>query len=279
MARTRMSNLTIYKHNDLIENFIFNATELELQILNYAVATTNPKWENKNLIYRISTSDLVAVYKTKSNNSYHHYSKAFDRLMKRNYSFYIDDEKKIKRTENVVIRVDENASENWFEFKFNEYISQRISNLQGLFTKYDINHIAMFKSRYAFILYEFFIMRLKQLQNGASKYSQTITVETFKENLDLSEKYKRFNDLEKFVLDAAKKNINKHSNIRIYYEVIRKGRTPTHLKFIAQFKKGQEPDSVEFQDELPLVEESKVHPDAIKAKAKGILANIKAGIF
>ena len=42
-----MSELTVCKHNDLIENFIFNATELELQILNYAVAVTNPKWENK----------------------------------------------------------------------------------------------------------------------------------------------------------------------------------------------------------------------------------------
>ena len=48
-----LDNLVICKKNELIENFIFNATELELQILNYAVAITNPKWENKNLIYTI----------------------------------------------------------------------------------------------------------------------------------------------------------------------------------------------------------------------------------
>ena len=34
--------LVVVKDNELIESFIFNATELELQILNYAVAITKP---------------------------------------------------------------------------------------------------------------------------------------------------------------------------------------------------------------------------------------------
>jgi plasmid replication initiation protein len=279
-----MSDLVIYKHNDLIDNFIFNATEYELQILNYAVATTNPTWDNKNLVYQISVPDLVALYKTNTKQSYKYYRDALDRLMKRTYSFYSDNK---KHTENLVVRVSEDLDDKSFlEFKFNDFFSTRISTLKGLFTKYDIKHIAMFKSRYAFILYEFFVMKLNQLPPSAHKYSQKISVSDFKENLDLSDKYARFVDLDNKVLSIAKLNINKHSNIRISYEVIRKARTPTHIKFIAQFKKGQEPGSLEFQDELPIDEgmattdsKSSLSADETRSLAKKRLADIKAGIF
>lgn len=59
-----MHDLIIVKDNELIENFIFNTTELELQILNYAVAITNPYWDNKDYVYKISIPELVATYKT-----------------------------------------------------------------------------------------------------------------------------------------------------------------------------------------------------------------------
>jgi len=242
-----MSELVICKHNELIENFIFNATELELQILNYAIATTNPKWENKNIIYRVTVAQLVKVYQTKSHNTYAHYSKALDRLMKRTYSFYPEGEEDIKRTENVIIRVDENAKEKWFEFKFNKYISERITNLQGLFTKYDIGNIAMFKSRYAFILYDSFRMKIDQLPEDVNVYRQKISIDKFKENLDLTDKYKRFDDLQKKVLNIAKVNINKHSNIRFSYEVIKNGRTPSYIKFTAQQKNPSKDPSIEKQ--------------------------------
>ena len=49
-----MSKLVVTKSNDLIESYICNATELELQILNYAVATLNPQWENQHVIFRIA---------------------------------------------------------------------------------------------------------------------------------------------------------------------------------------------------------------------------------
>ena len=56
-----MPKKIVVKQNDLIDNFIFNATELELQILNYAVAITNPTWQNKNLVYRIDIPELTLL--------------------------------------------------------------------------------------------------------------------------------------------------------------------------------------------------------------------------
>lgn len=250
-----MADLIIYKHNELIDNFIFNATESELQILNYAVAITNPSWETTHLVYQISVSELVATFKTKSKNSYKLYREALERLMKRDYVYKIDNK---HYKENLIIRTATKDDDNdWLEFKFNEYISQRISNLQGLFTKYDIKHIAMFKSRYAFMLYEFCKMNLGQItnQNKDSEFSKSFTIQDFKERLDITDKYKEFFNLESRVLVTAKENINKHSDIKFSYRVKRKGRTPVSITLIAKYK----PDSPRLKPEnFELVKETEI---------------------
>ena len=44
---------------DTEEYFIFNATEMELHMLNYAVAYLNPSWDNRRAICRFSIADLI----------------------------------------------------------------------------------------------------------------------------------------------------------------------------------------------------------------------------
>jgi plasmid replication initiation protein len=278
-----VSDLIIYKHNELIDNFIFNATESELQILNYAVAITNPKWEASNLVYQLSISELVSTFKTKSNNSYKLYREALDRLMKRDYVFQVDN---INYKENLIIRSATKDNDNdWLEFKFNEYISQRICNLQGLFTKYDIKHIAMFKSRYAFMLYEFCKMNLQQIQytqkNG--EFSKQFNVQDFKDKLDITDKYPRFSNLETDVLGRAKESINKHSDIKFTYRVKRKGRTPVSITLIAKYKSDNhelKPENFELSKEV----ENTTSYDTNKpteeetTRTKGNLNRLKKGL-
>lgn len=229
-----MTMKMVVKQNDLIDNFIFNATESELQILNYAVAITNPNWQNKNLVYRIDIPELVATYKTKSNNTYKLYRDALNRLMKREISFYVG---KKKHTQNIIIEYIEDMEDtSYLVFKFNEYVSTRISKLKGLFTQYDIKHIANFKSRYAFLLYEYFKMKLEQQTQEYTDLKKEFLVNELKEKLDILDKYKVFAELERRVLKPAKLNINKHSDIHIEYRVKRKAKTPVSIVFKARYK-------------------------------------------
>ena len=232
-----MAKLKIVKDNSLIENFIFNATEFELQILNYAVAITNPYWKNQStIVYKISISELIKNYGSKNKDVYSRYRDALLRLQCRTYSYYIDDE---KYTENIITKVIENMKDNsYLEFSFNDYISNRIQNLKGLFTQYDIKNISLFRSRYAFMLYEFFKMKLEQTEGV---YQKKYLIDDIRDNLDLKNKYKHFRDLRIKVLDISKSQINKHSDIRINYVIIKTGRTPTHIKFTAQYKKDKKP--------------------------------------
>ena len=279
-----MSDLIIYKHNELIDNFIFNATESELQILNYAVAITNPSWETTHLVYQISVSELVSTFKTKSKNSYKLYREALERLMKRDYVYKIDNK---HYKENLIIRTATKDDDNdWLEFKFNEYISQRICNLQGLFTKYDIKHIAMFKSRYAFMLYEFCKMNLGQVisQTKDGEFSKSFTIQDFKERLDIADKYPRFSNLETDVLARAKENINKHSDIKFSYRVRRKGRTPIAITLIAKYKIDSpmlKPENFELVKEIETqkIENKRPPTEEEKARSKERIAELKKGLF
>jgi plasmid replication initiation protein len=262
------NKLVISKHNDLIDNFIFNATEAELQILNWCVAKSNPFWENKNLVYRIDIPELVKVYGTKSKNIYKLYREALIRLMDRKYSFY--PEKNIKITENLVISVTENMSDNsYIEFTFNRYISERIGKLQDFFTSYNIKHIANFKSRYAFLLYEYFKMNLDQYHKalGENSYHIKMTVDEFREKLDLVDKYKVFAEVERNVLVKAKDNINAHSDIRISYKITRKAKTATHIVFTAQYKKNQSPQQLKQDPTIANQAEFELEPKADIQKA------------
>ena len=229
------SDLKIVKSNSLIENYIFNATEMELQMLNYAVAYLNPTWDNRRAICRFSIPDLIKTFGSNSNRAWEQYREAAERLMKRTYRYFNGENKEV--IENVVTRtiLDRN-DKSWIEFKFNEFISERLSNLKELFTEYDISQIINFKSRYAFMLYEFFIMQLSKI-NTQLKYKQTISIETFKKNLNIERKYNLNADLRLKVLEPSKKQINKHSDIKINYELIKTGRSFTHIAFTAERRK------------------------------------------
>lgn len=277
------NNLVIVKDNELIENFIFNATELELQILNYAVAVTNPYWEAKDHIYKISIPELVTTYKTKSKNAYKVYREALERLQIRTYRYH-NGVKEV--TENVLRKIMRDTTDNsYLEICFNDYIATRLNNLKGLFTQYDIKNIAMFSSRYAFILYEFFKMRLSKSET--SSYQQNFTIGLLKNNLNITGKYKQTSDLKKVVIEPAKAQINQHSDINLDYQVIKTGRTPTHIKFTAKYKKKAQPKeikskaakSVEHQTELPIGDAGKASKPGFtkehKATAKKHLDNLK----
>lgn len=229
------SDLKIVKSNDLIENFIFNATEMELHMLNYAVAYLNPGWDNRRAICKFSIPDLIKTFGTNSNRAWEQYREASERLMKRTYRYFDENNKEV--IENVVTRtVLDRNDKSWIEFKFNEFISNRLSNLKKLFTEYDIKQIANFKSRYAFMLYEFFIMQLSKLTDQ-SKYKQIIEISAFKKNLNIEKKYSLNSDLKRKILEPSKKQINRHSDIKISYTLIKTGRSFTHIAFTAERKK------------------------------------------
>lgn len=78
-------------------------------------------------------------------------------------------------------------------------------------------------------IYEIAIMYLNASSKQKTVFNKIIS--DLKHNLDISSKYKKFSDLKKRVLEHARKEINRHSDITINYEVIKLGRSPHAVKF------------------------------------------------
>ena len=81
-----------------------------------------------------------------------------------------------------------------------------------------------------------------------------ISIAELRDSLDLNNKYQLFADLKKWVIDTAIDEINEKSPHTVGYELIKKGRTYTHLELRFKEKKTEEkqlkcPDTIDMFEE------------------------------
>ena len=99
------------------------------------------------------------------------------------------------------------------------------------FLKYRLENILPLKSSYSIRMYE----NLKDIYNLRTKFGnvaeEIIKVEELREMLEIPRSY-RYNDVKRFVLEKAKKELSEHTDIIFDYEEIKTGRKVTHLKFV-----------------------------------------------
>jgi len=97
------------------------------------------------------------------------------------------------------------------------------------FTKYYLENILELNSFYAIRIYEL----CKQYETIKER---TIEIKDLKEILDINDKYKKYNDFKKKVLEISEREINEKTDINISFEEIKTGRKVTSIKFIIQSK-------------------------------------------
>jgi len=100
---------------------------------------------------------------------------------------------------------------------------------EKLFTRFKIQNIKPLTSSHAIRIY----LLLKQFEDTGWR---KMKFEEFRKILDLEYKYPRTWDLKKYVLEVAKKQINENTDIEIDYELEKKGRQYTHIKFTIKSK-------------------------------------------
>ena len=95
---------------------------------------------------------------------------------------------------------------------------------ERLFTRFNIQNIKPLTSIHAIRIY----LLAKQFDDTGWR---EIDLEDFKKMLELGNKYYRIYDLKKYVLEVAKKQINKNTDINIDYELVKQGRKYTKIRF------------------------------------------------
>jgi len=224
-----MKNL-IVKSNDLI-NASFVLSLLEQKIMLTAISQLDNKTPiDPKIIYTISASNINELV---SGGDYTNLKNAVKRLIRRVITI------KIPNTENEmefhwVEHTTYLHSEGAIEIKFSEKIIPYLSDLRSRFTQYRLKYVHKFQSAHSIRIYEMLI----SWQSTEFCY---IEINELRERLQLTDKYKKIADFQKFVIKKSLDEINEHSDIKVKYKPKKSGKFIVGFQFLFSYKK-KEPD-------------------------------------
>ncbi len=218
------NKLVVVKHNDLVEA-AQQLTVLESRIVLTCISKINSKGslsiEDK---FVLSVSDIADLVGVNANHSYDELKQAVDRLAERWVYFTRPSKRyKVAKTRWVSF-IGYMQREGAIELRFAYDILPFLSNLSRNFTQYKIENVLRFRSCYSVRLYELFC--------SWGKSERIVEIEWLRINLQLGDKYDRIDNFKEHVLDKPIADINKFSNMRVSYELIKRGRKVSAIKFM-----------------------------------------------
>ena len=259
-----MTDLTVTKHNELIQSS-YRLTLTEARIIFYGLSLVNPTAKNFNYQFRIDIKAFAKMFGLENSKNLYAQLKtaAMDKFWLREFTFPTTNDRKLRV--GWLSGIEYGDNEGYLKIFINPQLQPFLHQMHNNFTSYHLENISKFKSIYSVRFYEIALMQLKKSTRDVVVFKMLIN--EVKETLETGSKYKRFCDMKLRIIDPAKKEINRHSDIKFSYDVIKQGRTPYEIKFTVRYREKQK------EDQLPLLDESeiKLSPSIIE-KAKDILS-------
>jgi len=252
-----MKKQSITKHNELI-SASYRLTLNEMRIILYGINLINPLSEEFPLQYQINIQKFIKLFELESNKDI--YAQIKDTVMNKFWEreFTVDPSKEEKQRFRWLTRINYSDERGFIKIYINPELKPWLHQLKGHFTSYHLDKISSFKSAYSVRIYEISIMNLNKLNQNKCSFCLKIT--QLKEQLDITEKYKRFSNFKADVLEQARKEINKHSDINLTYKVKKLGRSPDEIEFLVRRKKEKAPqitDQTDLSLSPPIIEKAK----------------------
>ena len=219
-----INNLKVTKSNDLVEAS-YKLTLNEQRLLLMAISHIDSRKPLlKKFYFQISALDFADAFGIEPKHAYEALEDAANRLYERDIRTY-DRKNQVRERFRWVFHVKYFDNQGYAELGFSPNVIPYLTLLSQRFTSYELKHIARLGTPYAIRLYEL----LKQF---AETGERTISLEQFKERLELADQYPRFFDLKRWVIQPAVNEINAHTDIEVEWDTERKGRKVVRLLFI-----------------------------------------------
>jgi plasmid replication initiation protein len=230
-------NNTVTKHNALIEAS-YRLSLNEIRLILYGISLINPLKSEFPTEIIVDISKFSSLFNTDKNGLYNDLKKSIIRkFWNREFSYKLYNEE--IRLSRWLDQVDYCDKRGYIKIYFSERIKPLLCSLSKNFTTFYMNRVVNFKSIHSIRIYEIIIMHLNRAaQDGKCIFS--ISIYDLKKNLSLEKEYPRFSNFKLKVLEKAKNEINKHSDIRVTYKVEKLGRTPINISFLIARKKTEE---------------------------------------
>ncbi len=131
---------------------------------------------------------------------------------------------------NWVASAEYKEGEGIVEFEISNKLRPYLLEAQKRFLKYKLENILPLRSSYSIRMYEILKDWLELNKRYGNKAEKIISLKDFREILEIPNSY-RFNNIKVQVLNKAKAELEKHTDIIFDYQEIKTGRKVTHLHF------------------------------------------------
>jgi plasmid replication initiation protein len=250
----------IITHSNRLTEARYSLTVNEQRIVLFMIAQIQPEDEELQE-YAINIGDFAKLLGIKNKNIYADTKNLLHGLLSK--VLYIPNDNGYLMT-NWVSSAEYKDDEGVVLLSFDKKLKPYLLMLKEQFTKYKLFTVTQFHSSYAIRIY----MLLKQyMAIGVREFE----LEDFRKRLNLENKYPRFADFRRWVIDAAKKELSKKdkagnyiSDLNFELETITRSRKITRLRFIIH------PQATSTQIELPLTIEEPAPAIILEYEAFGI---------
>lgn len=239
----------IYKSNSLIES-AYNLTINEQRLLHMAIKKLKPQYIRSNLkpseldTLKVQLSDTrfdeVKIYVNEFKNEFNiNGNYLYERLAEITSSLYEKDLQYFNDIGNYTTKrwtteceYDKNGC--YVKIKFNPSLILDLLIFKSDYSKLQYSVIKHLSTTYSFRIYEL-------MKSYVYKGTRTISLEDLRYKLEIDKgSYSTFSDLKKRVIKPSVDAINKHTDIILDFETIRKGRKVDEVKFIITLKENVE---------------------------------------
>ena len=262
------TGLEIRQHN-AITTARYEMSACEMDIVFYLLSLLK-KDDKPGSFYQVKVKELVQV--TGRQWNYQQFFEATSALRSREY--VIEDNKRRLQV-GLLASAEYLKGEGVIELEVSEKMRPYLIDLKRNFTSFRLQAAFNLSSKYAKRVYQ-------MASQWKDKPSITYTLHDFKVMLHLKdpegkepEQYTKVSMLQKFVLDVAVNQINQHTDLKLRYELLKKGRAFESVRFFIQ---AQLPEQLPLPFEQPLdearEEKARLHLKDFDIKDPALVARI-----
>jgi len=191
----------------------------------------------KDNVFRVSADEFADQWGLTQKKAYEALSEASDSLYERDIKLR---DKRSRTRMRWVYMVKYHDGEGRVDLGFSPTVAPYLTQLRREFTSYGLDSVSGLKSAYSIRIFEL-LMQFKS--TGACR----IGVDELRFALDLGDRYPRFTDLKKRVIDPAVRELSQKSNLDVEYDVHRK----SNKAFAVTFFFGENPQGALALDTPP----------------------------
>ncbi len=221
-----MTNAIVTKSNYLIEaGYKLSLNEQRL-ILSAIAQLDGRKPPPKSYEFIINAASFSETFNIPIKQAYETLEDASSKLYERDIKTY-DRTAKTRERFRWVDRVKYWDGEAKVTLSFSPWVLPYLTMLHQQFTSYELKQISQLNTAYAIRFYELLVQFIKT----GERY---ITLEKFRDLLELKDQYQRFFDLKKRIIEPSIIEINRKTDLTVEWDVMKKGKNITGLIFVFQ---------------------------------------------